>query len=301
MQKNCIICAVERLRRSKGLEKEISKFSVQRGFLAALILSAGYFPFLFPPEVDLESHPEWIPRPKIEIFLSPINLEDNIVDRKEIVEGRRKEVQRNPREITRGNLALPKIALTFDCGAEPQTTIDILKILDAENISATFFIAGQAAQKNPEIVKLIAARHELGNHAWSHSDFVNLTAAEIAEELEKTERLVFALTGKSTKPLWRAPFGSRDRRILEAAALSGWTDHVFWTIEKGISGDSGDWRGLTPEMVKFNILEAAKLGNGVITIFHCSKQTTALCLGETIKALKSMGLQPTTISDILQE
>ena len=53
-----------------------------------------------------------------------------------------------------------------------QTILDILK---QNEITATFFLVGQWAEKYPDYVKAISqAGHENGKHSYSHSDYSTL-------------------------------------------------------------------------------------------------------------------------------
>lgn len=209
-----------------------------------------------------------------------------------------------PVEISRGNPARPEIALTFDCGAAAAPIPRILDILAAAGIRATFFVTGQWARDNPELLRVIAARHQVANHSWSHRDFTKLSESEIVRELQATEEVVYALTGQSTKPLWRAPFGARDSRVLAVAAAAGWPVHVFWTVERTsagwVSGDSGDWRPITADQVVANVLRAAGLGGGVITVNHCGSALTPAALPEILAGLGRLGLRPVTVSELLR-
>lgn len=207
-------------------------------------------------------------------------------------------------EFSRGNLERAEIALTFDCGASGEPTPAILEALRSEGVKVTFFITGKWAQIYPELTRQIAYEHEIANHSFSHSDFSTLSNAQIIDETQKTEQVIMDITGKSTKPFWRAPFGSRNPRIMAAAAEAGWPNHIFWTVEQTnqgyITGDSGDWQDITPQQVKQNILSAANLGNGVITVSHCGSPLTPLVLKDTLRELKEKGLKVTTVSNILK-
>ena len=59
----------------------------------------------------------------------------------------------------------PYIAMTFDDGPHPVLTPQLLDILKARGIRATFFLIGQNAAEYPDIVRRIGAEgHEIGNH-----------------------------------------------------------------------------------------------------------------------------------------
>jgi len=61
------------------------------------------------------------------------------------------------------------IALTFDDGPWPKTTVQILDILKQNNIKGTFFWVGRYLQVYPELGKKVAqAGHAIGNHTWNH-------------------------------------------------------------------------------------------------------------------------------------
>ena len=168
----------------------------------------------------------------------------------------------------------------------------------------TFVMVGIWARDHTELTKEIASEHELANHSWAHPDYRDLTDAEIAADLDQNERFLVALTGQSTKPLWRAPSGARDQRVLEAAAAAGWPTHIFWTIGSDasgtVSGDTGDWLGLPAAEVLANAKRAISLGPGVITVSHCDAPGTADSLRDSIEAFRAAGLRIVTVSELLR-
>ncbi len=196
-----------------------------------------------------------------------------------------------PQELVRGNPDRPVVALTFDCGASSAPTPTILEVLRAARIRATFFLTGKWVAENPDLAKEIATEHEIANHSYSHTDFARLSEAQIIDEMERTETVITQVTGRGTRPLWRAPYGSRDQRILKIVADAGWTVHVFWTA------DALDWQDITPERVKANI--NAKIGNGAIVLQHCGSPQTAAVLADVIRDISSRGLGFATISEML--
>jgi peptidoglycan/xylan/chitin deacetylase (PgdA/CDA1 family) len=185
------------------------------------------------------------------------------------------------------------MSLTFDCGASAQPTPAILDALEAEGVRTTFFLTGQWVRQNPELSKRIAAEHEIANHSVTHPDFTRLTDGQIREEMEMAERIIRETTGAETRPLWRAPFGARDRRVLAVVADLGWAYHIYWTA------DSGDWRDITPQQVRANINAAAQ--NGAIIVEHCGSTQSAAVIRQVIMDLKAKGFRLTTVSDLLRD
>lgn len=87
---------------------------------------------------------------------------------------------------------------------------------------------------HPEETKLLAAnpKFELGNHSWSHPDFTKLSEEEMDQEIDKTEEMLFQLTGKHSR-LFRLPSGSYNDQILHVIAR-----HGLYTIQwDSVSGD----------------------------------------------------------------
>jgi peptidoglycan/xylan/chitin deacetylase (PgdA/CDA1 family) len=207
-------------------------------------------------------------------------------------------------EIDRGNLDRREIALTFDCGATASGTAEILAILREAGVRTTWFMIGDWVRANPELSRQIAAEHEVAHHSDTHPDYPSLTDAQVIADLEQGEQTFLEVMGVSTRPLWRAPSGARDNRVLAAAARAGWPLHIFWTIgrdEQGpVNGDSGDWRPFTPEQVASNMLRAAAFGNGVITVSHCDSEQTRLVLADVLRAYKEQGLRVVTVSEVLR-
>src|SRR5581483_4803925 len=180
-------------------------------------------------------------------------------------------------EITRGNTTRPEMALTFDCGASGVQTPAILQALHDAGVRSTFFITGQWASIYPELTRQIAAEHEIANHSWSHPDFATMNDGQILTEMLRGEQTLNQVAGVNTKPYWRAPFGSRDNRIIKAVASGGWYYEVLW------SADSGDWTDISPEQVRANLNKAAS--NGAIIVEHCGSDQTAAVLPQIIADL----------------
>src|SRR5258707_9901669 len=62
-----------------------------------------------------------------------------------------------------------EVVLTFDDGPLPRNSSQILEILAAQCVKATFFTIGRMASASPEGVrKLAAAGHSIGTHTEDH-------------------------------------------------------------------------------------------------------------------------------------
>jgi cellulose synthase/poly-beta-1,6-N-acetylglucosamine synthase-like glycosyltransferase/peptidoglycan/xylan/chitin deacetylase (PgdA/CDA1 family) len=99
-----------------------------------------------------------------------------------------------------------KVALTFDDGPDPEWTPQILDILKEKHVRATFFVIGSNAEANPDLVqRIVAEGHEVGNHTYTHPNLADTPTTAVALELNATQRLFQALTGRSLV-LFRPPY-----------------------------------------------------------------------------------------------
>ena len=101
-----------------------------------------------------------------------------------------------------------QVALTFDDGPDPKWTPQVLDILKANGIKATFFLVGVNAEKYPDLVRRIVAEgHEIGNHTYYHPNLSICWPEHIRLELNATQLLLETITGRSTT-LFRPPYNA---------------------------------------------------------------------------------------------
>lgn len=189
-----------------------------------------------------------------------------------------------PPEIVSGSRSQNRVILTFDGGDGAQSVQAVLAALDKHNIKSTFFLTGTWAERNPQLVKNISsAGHEIFNHTYTHPHLTQLSDEAIVTEFRRTNDLIKQLTGKTTKPYFRAPYGERDSRVLKVVASEGYRS-VYWTI------DALDWKedqGITDAEVKTKILNNLK--PGTIYLIHLGDNITGRILDSVITEIKSRG------------
>lgn len=121
------------------------------------------------------------------------------------------------------------VALTFDDGPDPETTNEVLDVLDRRGVKATFFVIGAKAAKHPEIVRAIVARgHDVGVHGFAHDRLFSLRGAKrVRADLERAIRTLEGITDKRPV-LFRPPIGHTNPTIARVAdeldlIVVGWT------------------------------------------------------------------------------
>ncbi len=200
-------------------------------------------------------------------------------------------------EVGRGRSGKKQVALTLDAGSGSQPFPKLLNALSSAGVKITFFLTGQWASQNaPFVGQIVANGHEIANHSWSHADFTTISREKIREEMEKTDALMSKFTGKSTKPLMRFPYGSRNAALLGLVSEMGYRS-IFWTI------DSLDSVG-QPKSAQFLIDRITKQSDaqldGQIILMHIGNATTADALPAILQNLQSRGFQVVTVSELLK-
>ncbi len=202
--------------------------------------------------------------------------------------------------VSRGNPARRMVALTFDAGADTGYAARILDTLRANGIRASFGITGRWAEQNPDLVRrMVAEGHHLINHTYSHDSFTGrstgrppMTQAQRWQELDRTEEIVQRLTGASTRPYFRPPYGDYDASVNADVYARGYTYNVMWTV------DSWGWRGIPAQEIVQRCLSLAE--PGAIYIFHVgSASQDALALQAIIDGLRRAGYSFGTVPEVI--
>ena len=106
-----------------------------------------------------------------------------------------------------------------------KNTLKILDLLDSFRFrpKATFFVLGWIAEKLPGLVREIHKRgHEVASHGFNHHLCGNLEKDELAQDLEKSRKILEDLTGADVYG-FRAPSFAIDDNILSVIADAGYT------------------------------------------------------------------------------
>jgi peptidoglycan/xylan/chitin deacetylase (PgdA/CDA1 family) len=91
--------------------------------------------------------------------------------------------------ISKGHTGKDVVAITFDDGPDPVTTIPLLQLLEKHNMKATFFVTGEKAINNGDLIrKIIKNKHDIGNHSYRHNPLLMLSSTKsLFKEIELTQ------------------------------------------------------------------------------------------------------------------
>ena len=190
------------------------------------------------------------------------------------------EMQKGPSK-TYGKVAY----LTIDDGPSEYTD-EIIKILNKNNVKATFFMINNNMQAYPEQVKNIVENgNTAGFHSVSHDIhklYVSKTSAK--EEFDTNQATFKKITGQTSKVI-RLPFGSKP--YTPRASYNALVDSGYklwdWTL------DTEDWRSTSSQIME-NVKKYSSGSDNVVLLMHERKQTVEI-LDEMIKYLKSEGFE----------
>ena len=187
--------------------------------------------------------------------------------------------------ICMGNDLEKVIYLTFDEGYEAGYTAQILDILKAHDVKATFFITSHYLNTASELVeRMINEGHIVGNHTCSHPSMPSITDEEIEKELMQLHQAVYEKFNYEMKYM-RPPKGEFNERTLKKTAELGY-ETVMWSFAYC------DW----DEKKQPSIEEAKKIiinnfHNGEIMLLHPNSKTNSEVLEEVIKEAKNQGYE----------
>ncbi|MEG2656708.1 MAG: polysaccharide deacetylase family protein [Clostridium sp.] len=100
------------------------------------------------------------------------------------------------------------VYLTFDDGPT-KNTLEILKVLEAEGIKATFFVIGELAEQNPNILKAVQDKgHEVCVHTYNHKKSNYASKSEYLEDYNKAFKAITNVLGHEPSKFMRMPGGS---------------------------------------------------------------------------------------------
>lgn len=167
-----------------------------------------------------------------------------------------------------------RVALTFDDGPDIYTP-QVLQILKAYKVRATFYVMGRKVAAHPELVRAeIADGHLVENHSWDHPHMADLNRNQIYKELADTTAAITA-AGAPKPTLFRPPFGNTNGLVDEQARALG-LRVVRWSI------DTNDWRGRAPGDIAATVL--GQVVPGAVVLMHDGVSNSAA----TIQALPSI-------------
>ncbi|WP_051273736.1 polysaccharide deacetylase family protein [Desulfotruncus alcoholivorax] len=183
-----------------------------------------------------------------------------------------------------------EVLLTFDDGPSQLYTPTVLEILAQNHIKAMFFVVGQEAAKNPELLKEISRQgHILAIHTYTHRDITYMSPKDLEKEILLTAKLIQQTTGQ--RPVYfRPPRGHYSRKNIEVINNLGFIP-VIW--DAGL--EKKRYNNDAIKMVKRLIFKIKFRHNPVLLIHdgdpahHIDRSASLKALPDLIQKLKAGG------------
>jgi len=175
-----------------------------------------------------------------------------------------------------------EVALTFNGASRINNLSQIIDILKSNNTPASFFLTGKVIEENAnDINNLVSQGFPVYNLSYNYSHVANLSADELSEELEKTEKAAFEAADTTTKPFFRPPYGETGGEVFDTALAEGYCP-VTWTV------DAFDWdTDQTAEGAKSRVLDNLKEGS--IIVMQVGTSLVPEFLQDLINEIKNRG------------
>ena len=183
------------------------------------------------------------------------------------------------------------VALTLDDGPGEHAG-EVLDLLSAADIPATFYLNGRDLAANPELGRAIArAGHEIGNHTYHHRRMVLVSSATVADEVERTDTEI-RRTGYQGDITFRPPYGKKLWTLPKYLSDHNRTT-VTWDVEPEAGSSSAD-------AIVAATVDQVRPGSIILlhTMFGSGSPSRA-AIGPIVDKLRAGGYRFVTVSELI--
>ncbi len=173
-----------------------------------------------------------------------------------------------------------RLFLTFDDGPDPRYTNKLLDVLREEEVKATFFVVGENAENNSDIIKrMVDEGHDVGSHTYKHRNALFMTRAMSKRDMEKCLEVNEKIIGKKTL-YFRPPWGIRNTFTRKQAESFG-MKLILWDVM------AEDWeKKATVKSIEKKLLDRVK--NNYIICLHDAGEKTGGAKDAPLKTIEAL-------------
>lgn len=184
------------------------------------------------------------------------------------------------------------VALTFDDGPDEDYTPRVLDLLKRYDVRATFFVVGEQARQNPELIhRMVAEGHTVAGHSYYHLPQSTLWSSQrYTEELFRCNDVVARLTGLRMR-LYRPPFGVTNPPIARAVKNLGLIP-VGWSVR------SLDTVTKDTDRVVDRVMRG--LRGGDVILLHDRLENSEELLEKLLTALQAQNYTTATVDELFK-
>jgi endo-1,4-beta-xylanase len=172
--------------------------------------------------------------------------------------------------------------LTFEDGPNTTYTPQVKDALDSLGVNATFFMVGREVTAEPRLAKsVVEAGNWVGNDTYTHPRLTELSAAQVRDELSRTNRTIQDATG--VRPQFvRPPYGEFNDQTLRVFKELN-LENTLWTV---------DPEDLKDRPVSEIVADAVKVQDSGIVLLHDTNARTVAAVPRIVHRLGQKGLCP---------
>ncbi len=184
--------------------------------------------------------------------------------------------------------AKKSVAITFDDSPNKNKTDRILASLQDNHFHATFFIVGERAVYNKDLlINIKNLGNEIGSHTYYHQNMKKLSDEEVINDFKNMNDFYQSIFNENLN-LIRPPYGSineSQQTLLDAS-------YILWSL------DTNDWRYRSSDYLVNYVIDNIK--DGDIILFHDAYDSSAKAIEELLPILYSKGYQVMSVSELFK-
>lgn len=184
-----------------------------------------------------------------------------------------------------------QFALTFDDGPDPIYTPQILDVLRSRSTIATFFLVGNRAEENLDLVRqIIAEGHEIANHSYTHRELGHCSIRVACDEVRHAGDVLKPFQ-QSQRRFFRPPFGHVSVQCL----IASWSQNctvAMWSV------DLKDYYARTTKEIVAN-LSVRPIVRGDILLYHGTNSAALSALPMVLDSAMANGLRSVALSELV--
>ncbi len=180
------------------------------------------------------------------------------------------------------------VALTFDDGPSRANDGTILNALQKYGAHATFFVVGDRARVDGDILRMyLAAGCEIGSHSWNHPNLSKMKWKKVDRQLTKTNNMVSKLANGYQISLLRPPYGEISNKMRKKLDMP----MILWSL------DTEDWKSRNARKIFKKVKKNVK--DGDIILMHDIYGTTADAIEKVVPWLQGQGYDILTVTELM--
>lgn len=186
-----------------------------------------------------------------------------------------------------------RIAWTVDDGTSTEAVKRYIHLAADNDLRLTFFIysaMGSWLANKKELQPLVDnGQIQLANHTAHHPALATLSSSEIKRELTIAHNFIEKNFGVDARPYYRPPYGSVNKKVIEAAAEIGYTKTIMW------SGSFGDASNIRASRILVHARESFYDHSIVLT--HANNLTSSTVFDKLVSIVQDKNLATITLKD----